>query len=52
VDLATTDSTLLARRITARIDDQPLPRLLDQLAVMLDVRVQRAGRHITLVPTH
>jgi len=52
VDLAITDSTLLARRITARIDDQPLPRLLDQLAVMLDVRVQRAGRHITLVPTH
>jgi ferric-dicitrate binding protein FerR (iron transport regulator) len=48
VEFQLADSALGARRISANIGNQPLPRLLDQLAVMLDVHVSRGGRRITL----
>lgn len=50
VDFRLPDSALAERRITARIDDQPLSRVLDHLAVTLDLRITRSGRTITLAP--
>ncbi|MBC8089463.1 MAG: FecR domain-containing protein [Phycisphaerae bacterium] len=42
------DSSLAGRHLSARLVQQPLPQLLDALALALDARVARNGRVLTL----
>ena len=51
VDVRLADPALAERRLTARVDGLALARVLDQLAISLDVRVTRRGRTVTLAPT-
>jgi transmembrane sensor len=44
------DPTLASRRLTARFVSQPLPQLLDALALALGAKVERRGMQITLTP--
>jgi transmembrane sensor len=47
VDIHIPDSAVAARRISARIDYEALDRVLDHLALALDLQVTRRGRVIT-----
>lgn len=50
VDIQIPDTALAARRVTATIGDIPLSRVLDQLAVAFDLRVERRGLTVILSP--
>lgn len=48
VDVVLADPSLGARRVVARLRDEPLPRALDALALVLGARVERVGRTVTI----
>lgn len=44
------DPSLVDRRLTGRFKSQPLPELLDALALALNVRISRTGNAVILLP--
>lgn len=50
VDIVAADPRLLDRRFTAAFENEPLAHVLDVLSVALDVRIERHGRTLTLIP--
>jgi transmembrane sensor len=50
LDIRLADNRLVARRLTATFHDQSVSQVLDLLALSLDLKVERDGRHVTLRP--
>jgi transmembrane sensor len=50
VEIRLEDPAMAARRITARVDDQGLARVLKQLALSLEAQISSDGHTITIAP--
>ncbi len=50
--IALSDSSLAERRLTATFRYEPLPQVLELLALSLDLHVERLGRSVRLTPGH
>ena len=48
LDVRIADSSLVRRRVTAILRDQPLPDILELFAMGLGARVERSGRTVVL----
>jgi transmembrane sensor len=51
LDIRLADASLGARRLTATFRNQSVPAVLDQMALSLELRVERAGRTVVLHPS-
>ena len=48
LDVRIADSSLVRRRVTATLRDQPLPDILELFAMGLGARIERSGRKVVL----
>jgi transmembrane sensor len=51
VDVRLADPSLATRRITASLHDEPLPKVLSAVALLIDARYEQHGRVVTFYPT-